>query len=108
MNKKSPVSRSGRFAREVSADVAQFPESVSFDWRLWRHDILGSMAHAAMLQKIGIMTRPELRAIVRGLDCIGKENAAGKFRWKQVIYEFHMYLDVEVTRAGASGVPWHC
>jgi argininosuccinate lyase len=48
MKNKSPISRSGRFAREVSADVRQFTESVSFDWRLWRHDILGSMAHAEM------------------------------------------------------------
>ena len=44
--KKSPVSRSGRFAGGPAADVAQFTESISFDWRLWRHDILGSMAHA--------------------------------------------------------------
>ncbi len=49
MKKKSPVSRSGRFAGGPAADVAQFTESISFDWRLWRHDILGSMAHADML-----------------------------------------------------------
>ena len=79
MNKKSPISRSGRFAREVSADVAQFTESVSFDWRLWRHDILGSMAHAEMLHKIGVLGKHELHAIIRGLDQIGKEkSSAGK------------------------------
>ena len=52
MKKISPVSRSGRFARGPGADVTQFTESVSFDWRLWRHDILGSLAHAAMLRAI--------------------------------------------------------
>ena len=60
MKKKSPVSRSGRFAGGPAADVAQFTESISFDWRLWRHDILGSMAHATMLHKIGVLTKKEL------------------------------------------------
>ena len=78
MKKISPVSRSGRFARSPGADVAQFTESISFDHRLWRHDILGSMAHATMLQKIGVLTKKELRAIVRGLDAIGREIAAGQ------------------------------
>ncbi len=55
MKKISPVSRSGRFARGPGADVAQFTESISFDWRLWRQDILGSLAHAAMLRKIGVL-----------------------------------------------------
>ena len=63
MKKTSPVSRGGRFAGGPAADVAQFTESVSFDWRLWRHDILGSMAHARMLQKMGVLSRAELRAI---------------------------------------------
>jgi len=74
MKKIPPVSRSGRFARGPGADVAQFTESVSFDWRLWRHDILGSLAHAAMLNKIGVPTKKELRASMQGLDAIGKEN----------------------------------
>ena len=62
-NKKSPVSRSGRFASGPAADVAQFTESISFDWRLWKHDILGSMAHAEMLYKIGVHTKAELTAL---------------------------------------------
>jgi hypothetical protein len=78
MKKISPVSRSGRFARGSGADVVQFTESVSFDWRLWRHDILGSLAHAAMLRKIGVPTKKELRASMQGLDAIGKENKAGQ------------------------------
>ena len=62
MKKISPVSRSGRFARDPGADVTQFTESVSFDWRLWRHDILGSLAHAAMLRKIGVLSKAEARS----------------------------------------------
>ena len=51
MKKTSPVSRSGRFAGGPAAAVAQFTESISFDRRLWRQDIAGSMAHATMLRQ---------------------------------------------------------
>ena len=64
MKKTSPVSRSGRFAGGPAADVAKFTESISFDWRLWRHDILGSMAHAEMLHIIGVLKKSELRGSV--------------------------------------------
>ena len=107
MKKISPVSRSGRFAREVSADVAQFTESISFDHRLWRHDILGSMAHAAMLRKIGVLTQKELRAIVKGLDAIGRNIAAGKFRWKLELEDVHMNIEAELTRRVPAGAKLH-
>src|SRR3984885_9000421 len=107
MKKKSPVSRSGRFAREVSADVAQFTESVSFDWRLWRHDILGSMAHAEMLHEIGVLKKNELHAIVRGLDAIGKEIKAGKFSWKPALEDVHMNIEAELTKRVPAGAKLH-
>src|SRR5476651_2336118 len=107
MNKKSPVSRSGRFAREVSADVAQFTESISFDWRLWKHDILGSIAHATMLQKIGVLKQNELSAIVKGLNQIGKEIAAGKFSWKPELEDVHMNIEAELTKRVPAGAKLH-
>jgi argininosuccinate lyase len=107
MNHKSPVSRSGRFAREVSTDVAQFTESVSFDWRLWRHDILGSMAHAEMLHKIGVLKKNELRAIVRGLNKIGLEIRAGKFKWKPELEDVHMNIEAELTKRIPAGAKLH-
>ena len=107
MKKNSPVSRSGRFAGGPAADVAQFTESISFDWRLWRHDILGSMAHAQMLQKIGVLTRKELRAIVRGLDAIGKEIKAGKFKWNPALEDVHMNIEAELTRRVPAGAKLH-
>jgi len=107
MSKKSPVSRSGRFAREVSADVAQFTESISFDWRLWRHDILGSLAHAAMLKKIGVLTKAEEVAIIRGLDQIGREIKAGKFKWKPELEDVHMNIESELTRRVPAGAKLH-
>jgi argininosuccinate lyase len=107
MKKKSPVSRSGRFAGGPAADVAQFTESISFDWRLWRHDILGSMAHAQMLQRIGVLAKKELRAIVRGLDAIGKEIRAGKFKWNPALEDVHMNIEAELTRRVPAGAKLH-
>jgi argininosuccinate lyase len=107
MKKNAPVSRSGRFAGGPAAEVAQFTESISFDWRLWRHDILGSMAHAQMLQKTGVLTRKELRAIVRGLDAIGKEIKAGKFKWNLALEDVHMNIEAELTRRVPAGAKLH-
>ena len=74
---KKPVSRSGRFAAGPAADVAAFSESISFDHRLWRHDIIGSMAHATMLGKIGVLTKRECDAIVGALEDIGQDIVDG-------------------------------
>jgi len=107
MKKISPVSRSGRFARGPGADVTQFTESVSFDWRLWRHDIVGSMAHAMMLRKIGVLTKKELRAMVQSLDAIGKAIKAGKFKWKPELEDVHMNIEAELTRRVPAGAKLH-
>jgi argininosuccinate lyase len=107
MKKTTPVSRSGRFAGGPAADVAQFTESISFDWRLWRHDILGSKAHAVMLQKAGLLTRAELRAITAGLDAIAREIQAGDFRWKLELEDVHMNLEVELTARVPAGAKLH-
>jgi argininosuccinate lyase len=107
MKKISPVSRSGRFSREVGTDVAQFTQSISFDHRLWRHDILGSMAHAEMLHKIGVLKKNELHAIIRGLDAIGKEIRAGIFKWKSELEDVHMNIEAELTRRVPAGAKLH-
>jgi argininosuccinate lyase len=107
LKKASPVSRSGRFASGPAKDVAQFTESVSFDHRLWRQDILGSRAHATMLRKIGILTSSELRDILRGLDAIAAKIAAGKFRWKTELEDIHMNIESELTRLVPAGAKLH-
>ena len=103
----TPVSRSGRFASGPSADVARFTESVSFDWRLWEEDILGSMAHAAMLQKIGILAAAELKAITQGLEAIGTEITEGRFQWKEELEDVHMNIEAELTRRVPAGAKLH-
>jgi argininosuccinate lyase len=107
MKNKSPVSRSGRFTGGPAAEVAQFTESISFDWRLWRHDILGSMAHAEMLRKIGVLQKNELHAIIRGLNKIGLEIRAGKFRWKPELEDVHMNIEAELTKRVPAGAKLH-
>jgi len=107
MKRKSPVSRSGRFSSGPAAEVARFTESISFDWRLWRQDILGSVAHATMLQKAGLLTQAELESIQLGLDAIGREIAEGKFRWKPELEDVHMNIEAELTRRVPAGAKLH-
>src|SRR5437016_11964271 len=85
----------------------QFTESVSFDWRLWRHDIAGSIAHATMLREAGLITSRELRAIIGGLDAIGKAIRSGKFRWDPQLEDVHMNLEAELTRRVPAGAKLH-
>jgi argininosuccinate lyase len=107
MSKPSPTSRSGRFESGPSEDVAKFSESISFDWRLWKHDIMGSIAHATMLQKIGVLTKAELNEIRSGLEQIGQEIADGQFEWKQELEDVHMNIEAELTRRVPAGAKLH-
>lgn len=104
---RSPVSRSGRFGSGPAADVAAFSESISFDWRLWRHDLRGSRAHATMLRKIGILSASELKAITEGLTKIGTEIDEGKFLWRPELEDVHMNLEAELTRRVPAGAKLH-
>src|SRR5215203_1934817 len=104
---KKPVSRSGRFAAGPAADVAAFSESISFDHRLWRQDIVGSIAHATMLEKIGVLTARERTEITGGLETIGQEIADGKFRWKPELEDVHMNIEAELTRRVPAGAKLH-
>ncbi len=107
MKKSSVVSRSGRFAEGPAAEVAQFTQSVSFDWRLWRQDIQGSIAHSKMLRKIGILSAAELRDILKGLQSIGAEIQRGRFRWKPELEDVHMNIEAELTRRFPAGAKLH-
>jgi argininosuccinate lyase len=107
MKKTSPVSRSGRFTDGPAADVARFTESISFDRRLWRQDIAGSIAHATMLRQVGCLTHRELRAIIRGLDTIGKEIEAGRFRWQAELEDVHMNIEAALTDRVPAGAKLH-
>ncbi len=98
----------GRFQEQTAALLQSFSESISFDWRLWRHDIEGSIAHSAALEKAGLISRKERAQIVRGLREIGGEIAAGKFKFKTELEDIHMNIEAELTRRiGTAGAKLH-
>ncbi len=103
MNRNAPVSRSGRFSTGPGSDAAQFTQSISFDWRLWEQDILGSLAHAAMLQKIGVLTKSELLGIENALNEIAQEICEDRFPWHQELEDVHMNIESELTRRAPAG-----
>jgi len=107
LNQQSPVSRSGRFSDGPGADVAQFTESVSFDWRLWEQDILGSLAHAAMLQKIGILSKAESLEIETALNDIAQEICENRFPWNPALEDVHMNIEAELTQRTPAGAKLH-
>lgn len=100
--------RKGRF-NEAAAEIAQrYSESVSFDWRLYRHDIAGSIAHAAALVAAGIVTADEQQKIDNGLRVIEQEIELGKFEWDKSLEDVHMNIETALTkRIGAAGAKLH-
>ena len=94
----------GRFQEQTAELLQTFSESISFDWRLWRHDIEGSIAHSAALVKAGLLTAEEREQIVAGLREIGAEIESGKFQFKIELEDIHMNIESELTRRiGAAG-----
>lgn len=84
---------SGRFKEKTADIVEQFTESISFDKRLWRHDIDGSIAHAKMLAKQGIITDDDSQKIIDGLLEIHDEIKAGKFKFELELEDIHMNIE---------------
>ena len=98
----------GRFQDETAAAMRRLSESVSFDWRLFKFDILGSIAHAKALHKAGLLTVDELAQIETGLVGIEKEIADGAFEFRPELEDVHMNIEAELTkRIGAAGAKLH-
>ena len=87
--------------------MLRFSESVSFDRRLAPFDIAGSKAHSAMLAKAGLITGKERDAIHRGLDAIGREIAAGKFKWQAQLEDVHMNIEQALTKRVPAAAKLH-
>src|SRR6202045_3370568 len=98
----------GRFRQETAPALQRFSESISFDWRLYRFDILGSIAHAKALEKAGILTREELSQIENGLCQIEAEITEGKFSFRIELEDVHMNIEAALTeRIGPTGAKLH-
>lgn len=103
----APVSRSGRFTSGPDAEVSRFTESISFDSRMWRQDIRGSMAHARMLETIGVLSAEERDAIIAGLEAIGREIESGNFPWDEALEDVHMNIEAALTQRVPAGAKLH-
>jgi len=88
--------------------VERFTASIPFDRRLYRQDIEGSVAHARMLCRQGIISREEEEAIVQGLKEIGREIEAGKFAFKPEDEDIHMAIEKAlIKKIGSAGEKLH-
>jgi argininosuccinate lyase len=98
----------GRFSEATDQFVERFTASVSFDQRLYQQDINGSLAHAAMLEKVGVLTAEEVAEIQRGLEEIRAEILAGTFKWSISLEDVHMNIEARLTdKIGITGKKLH-
>lgn len=88
---------SGRFSASASTLLDEFNASIMYDRKLYREDIEGSLAHASMLQKQGILNEEELKQITDGLNQVMQEIEAGEFEWKISDEDLHMGIEKRLT-----------
>lgn len=88
----------GRFSEDTDAFVEKFTASISFDKRLYQYDIDGSIAHARMLAKVGIITDIEKSEILKGLEDIRKQIADDNFDWSIKLEDIHMNIESSLTK----------
>jgi len=98
MNKKMDKLWGGRFEKETEPLVEKFTESISFDTRLYREDIEGSLAHAQMLEHCGLLSRAELAEITQALLDIRAEIEAGSFEFHEAQEDVHMNIESALIR----------
>ena len=98
----------GRFSEGTAASVEAFSASIQYDSRLYKYDIAGSKAHAAMLASQGILTGEELTAITDGLTAIEKEIDQGTFEFRRELEDIHMNIEKSLLeRIGPAGAKLH-
>lgn len=98
----------GRFQKETDQRVNDFNSSISFDQRMYRQDIQGSIAHAAMLGKCGIIQEGEAQKIRQGLESILTDLESGNLDIDPEAEDIHMFVETELTkRLGDTGKRLH-
>ncbi|MFK7910047.1 MAG: argininosuccinate lyase [Akkermansiaceae bacterium] len=98
----------GRFAKATADLVQQYGESISYDWRMYRHDIAGSIAHARAQVKAGLLDDDEFSAIEKGLREVEKEIESGEFEFSIELEDIHMNIESALTqKIGAPGAKLH-
>ena len=98
----------GRFQKETDTAVNDFNSSISFDARLYQEDIAGSIAHATMLGKQGVIEEHEAEKIIQGLQAILKDIEAGAVEFSEENEDIHINIESELTsRSGDTGKRLH-
>jgi argininosuccinate lyase len=98
----------GRFTESTDAFVEAFTASIGFDYRLYRQDIAGSIAHARMLAHVGILSETEVSKIVDGLEAIRLDIEQGNFAWSVALEDVHMNIEARlIDRIGETGKKLH-
>jgi len=98
----------GRFTKAADKSVTEYTASIPFDWRLYRHDIVGSITHARMLAKQGIISDKEAEIINKGLTSIREEIEQGKFEFKPELEDIHMNIETRLLeKVGEVGGKLH-
>jgi len=98
----------GRFSSDTNADVARYSESISFDKRLYRHDIMGSRAHVKMLARAGIIPAESAEAIRKELLNIQQEIESGNFKYDIALEDIHMHIESRLIEIlGTEGARVH-
>ncbi|MFI5014020.1 MAG: argininosuccinate lyase [Hyphomicrobiales bacterium] len=87
----------GRYDSGPAAIMEEINASIDFDKTLWRQDIAGSKAHAAMLAKQGIIPAKDAKAIARGLDAVAGEIEAGTFTFSRALEDIHMNVESRLS-----------
>ncbi|MBR5145540.1 MAG: argininosuccinate lyase, partial [Clostridia bacterium] len=98
----------GRFSKEVDSKVNDFNSSISFDQRMYKQDIMGSIAHSTMLAKVGILTDDEKDVIVANLNQICNDIESGVLEIDYTAEDIHMFVEQVLTeRIGSLGKKLH-
>ena len=98
----------GRFSEATDAFVARYTASVDFDRRMYRQDIQGSVAHATMLCKVGVLTEQERDDIIQGLKEVQADIENGTFEWSVALEDVHMNIEAALTaKIGITGKKLH-
>ncbi len=98
----------GRFAAGPSVIMQEINASIGFDRKLWRQDIQGSLAHAAMLARTGVITAQDAQAISAGLNAIAREIETGRFPFSEALEDIHMNIEARLAeRIGEAGKRLH-
>ncbi len=98
----------GRFTQATDQFVEEFTASIQFDQRLAPYDIQGSIAHARMLNKIGVLSDAECKSIITGLEQIQDEIRSGSFQWSVALEDVHMNIEARLTELiGDAGKKLH-